>query len=280
MTTDRRLFRRFLPRPRAEAAVVCFPHAGGASSAFHGWAELLPETVELIAVQYPGRQDRFGDPMPASIPELAETVAGSITTPFRRPTAFFGHSMGALVAFEAARRLQPRFPSPLAALFASACKAPAERTPKGLDFGKEQLREYIVDLGGSAALALQQDEELWEVAAPVIEADLRLTESYRYTPGAPLTCPLIAFGGAQDRTVTPADIALWKEYAIGGAEVHVLEGGHFYFEDSLPQLLSAVAGALLQVPSSHRWSGRPGSDPSGVSGVLPPGGVGVSRQAP
>lgn len=249
MTTDRKLFRRFLPRPDARAELVCFPHAGGAASAFHGWAELLPETVELVAVQYPGRQDRLAEPVPPSIPELAEEVVRGIETPFRRPTAFFGHSMGALVAFETARRLQPRFPSPLAGLFASACKAPAERTAKGIDFAEDRLREYIVDLGGAAAAALQEDEELWQLASVTIGADLRMTEAYSYAPGAPLTCPLTAFAGAGDVTVTPDDVRLWKEYAIGGAEVHVFPGGHFYFEESLPRLLAALTEQLLQVPS-------------------------------
>ncbi|KUN95452.1 thioesterase II family protein [Streptomyces caeruleatus] len=241
-------FRRFQPRPRARTRLYCFPHAGGAASTFHGWPGLLPETVELVAVQYPGRQDRYQDPMPDSIPELAEEIVRRIEAPFDRPTAFFGHSMGAMVAFETARRLQPRFPSPLAALFVSACKAPAEREPRGLSFEEDELRAYLRELGGEGARALEEDEELWQLAYPVLSGDLRVIDKYEYAAGAPLTCPLIALGGDRDPSVTPADLELWRDYAIGGAEVHVLDGGHFYFDGSLPGLTDILARRMGQLP--------------------------------
>lgn len=241
-------FRRFVPRPRARTRLYCFPHAGGSASAFHSWARLLPETVELIAVQYPGRQDRYRDPMPESIPELADEIVRGMETPFDRPTAFFGHSMGAVVAFEAARRLQPRFPSPLAALFVSACKAPAERAPRGLSFEEDELRAYLRGLGGEGARALEEDEELWRIAYPVLSGDLRAIDKYEYTGGAPLTCPLVVLGGDRDPSVAPADLELWKDYAIGGAEVHVVDGGHFYFDESLPRTTGILAAKLEQLP--------------------------------
>ncbi|MEU3219372.1 alpha/beta fold hydrolase [Streptomyces sp. NPDC006971] len=241
-------FRRFLPRPRARTRLYCFPHAGGAASAFHGWAQLLPESVELVAVQYPGRQDRYDDPAPGSLTGLAEEIVAAIDTPFDRPTAFFGHSMGAVVAFEAARRLRPRFPSPLAALLVSACKAPGERRPRGLTFEEDEVRAYLRELGGEGARALEADEDLWQLAYPVLSGDLRLIEKYRYAPGAPLTCPLIAIGGADDPSVTPADLGLWKDYAMGGARVHTVAGGHFYFDESLPRLTALLAEELGQLP--------------------------------
>ncbi|MBQ0984638.1 thioesterase [Streptomyces sp. F63] len=242
-------FRCFLPRPRARIRLYCFPHAGGAASVFHSWARLLPETVELIAVQYPGRQDRYHDSMPGSLPELAEEIVRALETPLDRPTAFFGHSMGAMVAFEAARRLQPRFPSPLRALFVSACKAPAERVPRSLPLEEDALRAYLRELGGEGARALEEDEELWQLAHPVLSGDLRVIEKYEYSAGAPLTCPLVAIGGNGDPSVTPADLERWKDYAIGGATVHVVDGGHFYFDDALPRLTGILTGELARLPA-------------------------------
>jgi surfactin synthase thioesterase subunit len=223
--------------------LFCFPYGGGAASAFHGWAEELPESVDLVAVQYPGRQDRFGDPSPAGIPELAEEIVRVIGSRFDVPTAFFGHSMGGVVAYEVARRLQPRFPSPLALLMVSACRTPAGRHRAGLRFEEDEMRRYIQSLGGSGAKSLD-DEAVWELAHPVIRNDLGWTEAYQYVPGAPLTCPIVALAGDRDPAATPEDMALWKDYTIAGADTHVLPGGHFYFEDCLPQLAGLLATKL------------------------------------
>jgi surfactin synthase thioesterase subunit len=247
MTYAKGVLRCYVPRPRARVRLYCFPHAGGSASAFRGWAELLPEWVELIAVQYPGRQDRYGDPLPASITELAEEILDGIGADFALPTAFLGHSMGALVAFETARRLRPRFPSPLAALFVSGSKAPADRSPKGLTFEEGEIREYLALLGGAGAQALS-DQELWRICYPVLCGDLRLTETYRYRAGAPLACRLVALGGDEDPVVTPEDIARWKDYAMGGADTHVLPGGHFYVEGSLPELAALLTRKLSEIP--------------------------------
>ncbi|MEO3755176.1 alpha/beta fold hydrolase [Streptomyces sp. B6B3] len=255
-------FRRFVSRPGSRVRLYCFPHAGGAASAFRDLAHALPETVEVTAVQYPGRQDRHGEPAPESVAELAEEIVAVMDAPFDRPTAFFGHSMGALVAFEAARRLRPRFPSPLHALFVSACEAPAERTPRGLSFGEDDVRSFLREIGGEGARAMERDEELWRIAYPAFAADLRLVETYRFAAGAPLTCPLIAVGGHEDASVSPADLARWQDYAIGGAEVQVLDGGHFYLDDSLPRLVTLLSDRLLPTERPPAGALVAGDEPS------------------
>jgi surfactin synthase thioesterase subunit len=244
-------FRAYTPRPAARARLFCFPYGGGAASAFRGWADELPDSVELVAVQYPGRQDRFSDPAPAGIPELAEEIAGVIGNRFDVPTAFFGHSMGGVVAYEVARRLQPRFPSPLARLFISACRAPGDRHREGRTLEKDEMRRYIQALGGSGARSLDNDD-VWELAYPVIRNDLGWIEKYRYAPSAPLSCPIVALAGDADPAVTPHDVARWKDYTIAGTDTHVLPGGHFYFEDRLPRLAALLAKELTR-PAPPRF---------------------------
>ncbi|MGZ3145666.1 thioesterase II family protein [Lentzea chajnantorensis] len=241
-----RWFRAFVPRPHAPRQLVCFPHAGGAASAFRGWAELLGPAVEVVAVQYPGRQDRIGDPLPADLAELATWVAEQVEPRLTRPTAFFGHSMGAAVAFETARRLRPRFPSRLARLYASACDAPPAHRRRTTDHSDAEIREYVRFLGGSGA-ALLDDAELWQLSLPALRNDFRLIESYRYTAGAPLTCPVTAIAGDRDESVALADVLRWQEITIGRFEATTQPGGHFYFDDS-------AAGLAELIRAEENWA--------------------------
>ncbi|SDH33464.1 Surfactin synthase thioesterase subunit [Lentzea fradiae] len=241
-----RSFRTFVPRPQAPRQLVCFPHAGGAASAFRGWAELLGPSTAVVAVQYPGRQDRFGDPPPADIAALAGQIAVEIAPLLTRPTAFFGHSMGATVAYEVARRLQPRFPSRLARLYVSACDAPPARRPRTTVIADEEIRAYVRSLGGSGA-ALLADDELWQLSLPALRNDFRMIETYRYRTAAPLTCPVTAIAGDADDSVSPDDVRRWQELTIGPFEAVVQPGGHFYFDESAEGL-----AALFREDS--RWS--------------------------
>ncbi|MCK9922445.1 alpha/beta fold hydrolase [Frankia sp. AgPm24] len=232
--------RTFLPRPRASSQLICFPHAGGVASTFRDWAELLPVSVELLAVQYPGRQDRIDDPMPPDIATLADEIRGAVVPLLGRPTTFFGHSMGSTVAFEVARRLRPHYPSRLERLVVSACDAPVAHRPRGLDGGDEKIRDHVRTLGGTAATVLD-DTDLWRLAMRALRHDFALVESYRYVPGAPLTCPVTAVAGSRDAAVTIDDVVRWRELTIGPFDAHVLPGGHFYFDGALPDLIRLLA---------------------------------------
>ena len=231
--------RVYVPRPRAQARLICFPHAGGAATTYRDWARLLPDSIELVAVQYPGRHDRAGEPLPPSIGELADEIVRDAAPKLSGAVAFFGHSMGALVAFEVARRLRPRFPAPLAALYVSACNAPVRCRPRGLSFTDDELKDYLRRLGGEGAASLA-DDELWQVVGPVLRGDLRLTEGYRGAAGGPLTFPITAIHGDSDEFVTTEAVKQWHEQTIGVFESHVLPGGHFYYEDSLPELIALL----------------------------------------
>jgi surfactin synthase thioesterase subunit len=231
-------------RPQAEVQLICFPHAGGAASVFRSWGELVGPSIEVVAVKYPGRQDRAADPMPDDIGELADQLAAEIKALPSRPTAFFGHSMGAIVAFEVARRLRPRYPSPLARLFVSACDAPQARTPRTSVRDDAEIRDYVQELGGAPAEVLL-NEEMWQLVLPAVRHDFQLVETYRYLPGAPLTCPVTAIAGDSDASVSLADVQQWQEIAVGDFEAHSLPGGHFYFEHALPDLLALLRKRLL-----------------------------------
>jgi pyochelin biosynthetic protein PchC len=239
--------RTFLPRPDAAVRLVCFPHAGGAAPSFRHLAELLPPQVELTAVQYPGRQDRYQVPLATDLGQLVAEIHPEVAARLDRPTAFLGHSMGATVAYETARQLRPRFPSPLLALFASARKAPDRCRPTGLDFAHddEAVRRFIRQLGGAGADRLD-DPELWELILPMLRGDFLLADAYRHRPGAPLSCPLIALSGDGDDRFTLADAEHWSTHTIGAFEAHSLPGGHFYTEECPQRLADLLTDALIR----------------------------------
>jgi surfactin synthase thioesterase subunit len=244
--------RVFTPRPAAAVQLVCFPHAGGTASVYRDLAAALPASIELVAVQYPGRQDRYHHPMVTTMPALVDELRRVIEPRLARPTAFFGHSMGATVAFEVARTLRPRFPSPLRRLFVSARKAPGHGLDIDLGQGEQGVRELIRGLGGRGATELLADEELWRLALPALHNDLLLTANHAYVPGSPLSCPITAIVGTTDRSVPVAEALGWTDQTIAAFDLRTLRGGHFYLEDSLDDLAALLADALSPVPTGRQ----------------------------
>jgi surfactin synthase thioesterase subunit len=245
--------RVFAVRPAARLRLFCFPHAGGAASTFRELARLAPPDIELVAVQYPGRQDRYGEPLAETLEELAAGVTEAIRPRLDKPAAFFGHSMGGTVAFETARRLRATHPGAPTRLFVSARKAPHIDISRAVSFsGDADAMEYVRALGGAGA-ALLDNPELRELTLPVLRGDFRLIEKYRFTAGAPLTCPVTVVTGDSDRSCTPDDAAQWARHTVAGHEVHTLPGGHFYLETAGEQLMQLLTDRLAaQLPGTVR----------------------------
>jgi surfactin synthase thioesterase subunit len=238
--------RRFHPATGARQRLVCFAHAGGAASYFHPVSAALQPGIEVLAVQYPGRQDRRTEPMIADIPRLAEHVAEALWPWRETPLAFFGHSMGALVAFETARLLEKAGAPPLTALIASGRRAPGtwrhETVHQRDDDGViAELRA----LNGTDT-AVFDDEELLRMVMPAIRNDYRAVETYPVTRDATVSCPVTAFVGDRDPRVTLDEARAWADHTTGGFSLEVFPGGHFYLVDRRTEVLERI-GALLGV---------------------------------
>lgn len=236
--------RNFAPRPAARSRVVCFPHAGGSASFFAPLSRALVPEVELWAVQYPGRQDRRGEPFITTIQALAARIAATLDTTDGKPVVFFGHSMGALVAFETARLVERAHKSDLRAVVVSGRRAPRDRREEDVHLrGDDGLLAEVARLSGTDARLLD-DLDVREMVLPPLRNDYRAVETYRYQGGHRLACPLWAVTGDADPRVTPAEVEGWQEYTSGGFRLGVLPGGHFYLSEQTPKLAAFLQDCM------------------------------------
>lgn len=231
--------RRFHPVPDAAHRLVCFPHAGGSASFYFPVSRTLAPGADVLAIQYPGRQDRRHEPCVDSIPKLADALAEELSPWFDRPVTFFGHSMGASLAFEVAARLEERG-IVLHGLFASGRRAPStvreERVHLKDDDG---LIAEITRLSGTDTQLLG-DPEILRMILPAVRADYRAAETYRYTPGPRLSCPVLALTGDNDPHVTLEEARAWGEHTSGRFGLRVFPGGHFYLNSQAAEVMEAL----------------------------------------
>ncbi len=235
---------RFQPGPGG-TDLVCFPHAGGAASYFRPMAGLLGPDLRLSAVQYPGRQERRREPLLPTIAELADGAFRALApSQGERPLAFFGHSMGAIVAFEVARRMEREFGDGPVALFASGRRAPDNFMATTVhQFDDDQLAEVMRSNGATDARLLE-DPELRAMVLPAVRSDYRAIETYRYAPGPDLSCPVTALIGDDDPAVSPGDATAWARHTTGPFELRVFSGGHFYLADHAREIAGLISDRL------------------------------------
>ncbi|MFB7030275.1 MULTISPECIES: thioesterase II family protein [unclassified Streptomyces] len=236
-------------RPLADPAVrlVCFPHAGGSATAYLGLAAgLAGAGVEVLAVQYPGRQDRRGEPFVKTVDALVEAVLPELREWTGGPFALFGHSLGGTLAYETARRLTALGEKPVH-LFVSGRRAPTvPRTDTAHLLDDRALIARIAALQGTDP-ELLRDEELLRMVLPALRNDYGMAGSYRHLVGTPLSVPLTVLTGDSDPNVSVDDARRWSEVAGGPVELHVLPGGHFFLDERPENVRHIIEEALDHV---------------------------------
>ncbi|MFF4948449.1 thioesterase II family protein [Streptomyces chattanoogensis] len=228
--------------PTADPALrlFLFPHAGGAASAYAHWLDRGGDALEIRSVQYPGREARLRERPLHSIGELADGLARAIAAERPGPPCvFFGHSMGALVAFEVAKRLRDLGLSGPERLFAAACAAP--QTPRRTTLGTltdDLLAAWLIREDPSCAEALAHPE-LAALVLPALRADLTAVETYRPTPGPPLDCPVTVLTGSDD-TLHGVAVTGWRDHTTDEFRHHEFPGGHFFVRTSEREVMNLM----------------------------------------
>ena len=225
--------------------MVCFPYSGGSVESFSTWAALMPPRVELMAVQYPGRGDRFAESPVTEIIEAARQVAAEISALDPVDTALFGHSLGALVAYETALATQESRRPPCH-LFVSSSAAPQEAGGGATHLLSDSELWAAVCGFGTVHADLAGNAEFRDLVLPALRADITANESYRPAGGTgPLLCPVDCYYSPEDHLANGERLRAWAACTTGPFALHARPGGHFHLRVDPPQLLDGITAALL-----------------------------------
>ncbi|MBO3747617.1 thioesterase [Streptosporangiaceae bacterium NEAU-GS5] len=227
--------------------LFCLPYAAGSAERIYGdWQRALPGGIDVVPLELPGRASRFKERLLPHVDPLVTDALPRVLPLSGEPYALFGHSLGAILAFELARVMEHEHGRPPARLLVSGHAAPDEPLEPSLDYllPDRQFKARLKDLAGTPPQVLENDDVM-EVLLPLLRADFAAVGQWEHVPGAPLSCPITVFGGDDDHEAPVATLAGWSRQTTAGCSVHVLPGGHFFLNELPDRLLPLVAGELL-----------------------------------
>jgi medium-chain acyl-[acyl-carrier-protein] hydrolase len=250
MLHDRTLRRPL--RPHGRVRILCLPHAGSGASAYRPWSERLSPEIEVWSAQLPGREDRIRDPPFVRLQPMVEELASMLSPQLDIPLAFFGHSMGALVAFELARLLRRQRGWTPAMLFVAAYRAPhlPDPDPPIHRLPDDLFVTMVQRLNGAASEALEHPE-LRPLLLPSLRADLAVCETYEYLDEPQLDCPIAAFGASDDARVGREQLLPWAAHTRGAFTLQMFPGNHFFVATHRTLVLEALAGHLAGIVAAQ-----------------------------
>ncbi|HEY3717361.1 MAG TPA: alpha/beta fold hydrolase [Jatrophihabitantaceae bacterium] len=252
MTSEEHGMTRYLPHgtrlaSHAAIRVFCFPFAGGGASAYARWSRRLGPGVAVLPVQLPGREGRMAEPRFTDVDELINDLDDALDADLDHPHVFYGHSMGALLAYALARRRAEQGKRLPQALVLSAYRAPHLPAPyiANPDASDAEIVTALVGLGGIPQTLLDHPEWL-SILLPIVRDDLRMCSGHIRGPYRPLPVPVHTFAGDTDRLVTPAEVHAWRQHTSDTFHAQVVPGGHFFVRDHEEQFLRSVTAVLRQ----------------------------------
>ena len=237
-------------KPNAKMRLFCFPYGGGTAHIYHSWANQLPAWVDVCAVQPPGRANRLHESPFTNVDDLISAAAEALKSCLDLPFAFFGHSIGALTSFELARRFRRDYDVEPCLLMVSGCRAP-QIPYSGSRFYNLPEAEFLseIELVGGPPKELLEHTELMQLMMPLLRADFTLDQTYSYTEAAPLSCPIIAFGGLEDAIVSLKSLEAWRRQTTSTFRILSFPGGHFFISTARELLLDAISLSITSIPT-------------------------------
>jgi medium-chain acyl-[acyl-carrier-protein] hydrolase len=244
---DRRWFKRFGRREGPSAVrLLSFHHAGGSAAMYRKWPALLPPAVEPLAVQLPGRADRYAEPAFDRMGPLVEALAEVLKPLLDRPFACYGVSMGSRVAWALTHLLRDRsMPTP-SALYLACDLAPSQDGDTYPWEGRaDGLEGYLREMGGTPPEVLAEPD-LVQVLVRTLRADLAVLSTHRFRPAVPLDVRIQAFAGTDDWTAPAERMAPWGAETTARFDLDVVRGGHFFEADAERQVIRTIGQDLVR----------------------------------
>lgn len=231
--------RRYHPARNATARLICLPHAGGSAPFFMPVSTALSPAVDVVAMQLPGRQDRRTEQPIGDMAVLADRIYDILRRQPPLPVTFFGHSMGAIAAFEVIRRLEADGQAAVR-LFASGRRAPSTYRDDNVHLRDDAgILAELRKLSGTAS-SLLGDDELMRAALPALRADYRATETYRCDADITVSCPITVLTGDRDPKTTLDEAKTWEQHTTGAFDLQVYPGGHFFLTDHVDEIIKLL----------------------------------------
>jgi surfactin synthase thioesterase subunit len=248
----------YRPRPKSETAslrIFGLPFVGGGASVFTSWADNLPEAVEVVGIQYPGRETRVQEPPIDSMTQLIETLGEAMLTYLDRSFVLYGHSMGGLLSFELAKYLQEKYSEVPAKLIVGGWLSPAliqsyvrglKRIEDGIDvdaYSDDQVIEIL------RANRLFEEEDGADAAfissiMKSVRADLKMLGDYRYDPSVKLRCPITVIGGQSDPLFTMEQLGAWEALTTQSFSLRSVPGSHLFIRRPSGELFAVLSEEL------------------------------------
>jgi surfactin synthase thioesterase subunit len=231
--------RRYRPARNPDARLVCLPHAGGSAPFFRPVAMALNPQIDVVAIQLPGRQERRNEKPIDDMAELADRLHAILARQPGLPLTLFGHSMGAIIAFEVTRRLEAAGRGPVR-LFASGRRGPATHRDETVHLRDDAgIIDEVRKMAGTASSVLGEDE-IMRAALPALRADYRATETYTCPPGVTVNCPITVLTGDNDPKTTVDEAKAWASQTTAPFDLHVFTGGHFFLTDHADEIIKIL----------------------------------------
>lgn len=247
--TDKRITSPWFVCPKRslqeKARLFCFPYAGGGPMIFREWPQELPPDVGVYALHLPGRGGRLSESLFTEFELLTDAIVEAIVPYLDLPFAFYGHSMGAIVSFEVARRIRREHGFEPIHLFVSGRRAPQipSSTPPIHALPHPEFLDELRRLNGTPPEVLAHPE-LMQMMAPILRADFSITQTYEYVDQSRLNCPISAFGGLHDSEMTYENLEAWREQTNNAFVLRMIPGDHFFLNTARPLMLRIISREL------------------------------------